>query len=83
MEFLTGLNGPGLEVIGINWVFKLLFVTLVVGYIIYSILLVLRVRILSDTIETIATTTVKLMTTGHLLLSFVGGFLAMIVILLA
>ena len=83
MDFLDGIYGPGLEVMGFNWIIKLLFFTLIVGYIIYSFLLVVRVRILSDTVETVGTSVVKLMTTGHLLISFIGGFLALLVILLA
>ncbi|MCA9376989.1 hypothetical protein H6763_03055 [Candidatus Nomurabacteria bacterium] len=85
MNFLDGLSGPtpSVSFLGINFVFKLLFFVLLVGYILYSFLLLLRVRILADTIKTPHSGKVMFATTIHLLISLIGGFLAMILILLA
>ena len=83
MDFMSGLETPGIEFLGLNFVFKLLFFIIVVGYALYSFLLLLRVRILSDTVDTPNNKMVQFVALAHLGLSLVGGFLAMILVLLA
>ncbi len=83
MDFLSGLDTPGIEFLGFNFIFKLLFFVIIVGYALYSFLLLLRVRILSDTVDTPHNKMVQILAFAHLALSLVGGFLAMILVLLA
>ena len=52
MEFIDGINTPEFDFLGINLVFKLLFFVILVGYVFYAFLMLLRVRILGDTVAT-------------------------------
>ena len=83
MNLLDGLITPQIDLFGFNIVFKLLFFIIIVGYIFYAFLLLLRVRILSDTVSTKNNKFVQLLVFAHLIVALLGGFLAMIVILLA
>lgn len=83
MDFLNGLESPSADFLGLNFVFKLLFFVILIGYVFYSFLLVIRVRILADTVETPHGKKMQLVAVGHMVLSIVGGFLALLLILLA
>jgi hypothetical protein len=83
MEFLDGLVTPDVQFFGLNLIFKLLFFVIIVGAILYSFLLMIRVRILSDTIQAPLNRLALSLTYIQLLVSLIGGFLALIVILLA
>jgi len=80
MEFLEGFTIP--EVGGIGSAFKLLFLVIITGYVIYSILLTFRVRILSDTVKASSNKFVNLVVYIHLLLSIIGSMFCVILILL-
>lgn len=83
MNLTNGLTTPAMGFLGLNFVFKLLFFVILVGYALYAFLLLLRVRILSDTVETPQNKLIQLIASAHLALSLIGGFLAMILVLLA
>ena len=80
-EFAKNINRPDLGFFGVNFVFKTLFFIVVLFYVLYSFLMLLRVRILSDTVETPYNRIVQLIVLGNLILALVGGFLAMMLIL--
>lgn len=83
MDFLEGLNTPDIKLFGLNTVFQLLFFVILVGYVFYAFLLTLRVRILADTVSVRYSKIVRAVTIIHLAIALVGGFLALILILLA
>ncbi|MCA9374851.1 hypothetical protein KC622_00810 [Candidatus Dojkabacteria bacterium] len=83
MDFLEGINTPDIKLFGLNTVFQLLFFVVLVGYVFYAFLLTLRVRILADTVSVKYSKIVKSVTIVHIVVALVGGFLALILILLA
>ncbi len=83
MDFITDLNTPTVSILGFNFVFKLLFFVILAGYALYAFLLLLRVRILSETVDTPHNKFVLLLSYANLGISLVGGFLAMILVFLA
>lgn len=78
-----GPINSGASFLGLNFVFKVLFFVILVGYVLYAFLLLLRVRILADTVKTPQNKLIHLIASGHLALSLIGSFLAMILVLLA
>lgn len=80
MEFLGDYNLP--DIIGTGSIFKLLFLVIIVGYVIYALLLTFRVRILSDTVNSATNKIVNSVVYAHLLVAVVGSLLAVILILL-
>ncbi|KKR06444.1 MAG: hypothetical protein UT34_C0001G0485 [candidate division WS6 bacterium GW2011_GWF2_39_15] len=81
MDFLDGINTINWPIAGTEGVFKLLFLVIIFGYVIYSFLLTLRVRILNDTVKTSSNKTMLLLSYIHLLLAVVGGLFSVILIL--
>ncbi|MCC7290354.1 hypothetical protein IT417_03845 [bacterium] len=82
MDFLEGIGTIELGSSGVADILKLLFLVLVIGYLIYVFLLILRVRILADTVKTPNNNTSKLFSYALLLVGIVGSALAVILILL-
>lgn len=80
MDLFTPGVGSGID---FNFGIKLLFFVILLFYVLYSFLIVLRVRILADTVETPHNKFIILVTWVNLLISIIGGFLAMILILTA
>lgn len=83
MDFISNLNTPTISILSFNFVFKVLFFVILVGYALYAFLLLLRVRILSETVDTPHNKLVQLLSYANLGISLVGGFLAMILVFLA
>lgn len=81
MDFISGLETPTIELFSMSSLIKLLFIVIIVGYILYSFMLTLRVRILSDTVNTPSNTFAKTLAYSHLLVSLVGGLFALILVL--
>lgn len=65
------------ELIGISSVLKVLMLILIIGYVFYAIMLLLRVRILMDTVNTRFNTVVRTMTLMHLFIAMVGSFVVL------
>lgn len=72
-----------LDFVSIAWVFKLLFLVLLAGIVLYTVLLSLRVRILSDTVQTPFNSYVKGMTALMMLVIIAGSVLSLAIILVA
>jgi hypothetical protein len=84
MDFsiLDGIGlGSGPE-IGLAFLVKLLLLAVLVGYLVYSFLLTLRIRILDETIQTQRNSFVRLISFVHLFFALIGSFFAVILILL-
>lgn len=81
MDILRNINTIDFGVMGLNSAIKALFLVIIVGYVIYALLLTLRVRILSDTVKTPTSGTARLFSYLHLLIAIIGSFLAAILIL--
>lgn len=84
-EFISGINTPDTDVtfLGAGLFLKLAVFVVVLGYIVYSFLLLLRVRILSDTLNVPLNRQVKGLVTLNLLFAVVGGIVATFIIILA
>lgn len=83
MDYVNQLNQTGVEVLNLNFAFSCLFFVLIFGYVLYAFLLAVRVRILSETIRTPYNNLAVTLSYVHMLIALVGGFLALLVILLA
>lgn len=81
-DFIVGLNSPDVSFLSSDGILKLLFIVLIAGYILYSFLMTLRVRVLSDSVNTPSNNFTKMVTYSHLLISLIGGLFALILILL-
>lgn len=82
MDFIEGIKTIEFSGGSISGIFKLLFLVIIVGYILYVCILTLRVRILADTVQTPSNSTAKAISYIHLLISIVGSALAVLLILL-
>lgn len=82
MDFLNGLNTPSVQLFGIAGVFKLFFLVIIFGYLVYAILLALRVRILNDTVKASSNKFVVTASFLHLVLAIIGSFIAVIFVLI-
>lgn len=82
MDFLDGINTISITFQSTGGVFKLLFFVVVVGYVIYSLLLTVRVRILNDTVKTGNGGKMLALSYLHLLVSVLGGLFCVILILM-
>ncbi|WKZ30709.1 MAG: hypothetical protein QY318_02575 [Candidatus Dojkabacteria bacterium] len=83
MDYVGQLNQTGVEVLSLNFAFQCLFFVLIVGYLFYAFMLTVRVRILSETIKAPYNNLAVTISYIHLLVALIGGFLALLVILLA
>lgn len=84
MDFLDGINGPSLDpTVGLSLIFKLLFFVILTGYVLYSFMLALRVRILSETVNVGPTKFVATLVYGHVIFAIIGSFVAFLIALLA
>lgn len=84
MDYLDGINTiQSTGSLGFNIIFQLLFFVIIVGYVFYAFLLLLRVRILADTVKTRFNKRATALTFAHLVIALVGSFLALILVLLA
>jgi hypothetical protein len=84
MDF-TLLEGIGLHSTGLlnlAFLIKLILLAVLVGYLVYSFLLALRIRILDETLQTRSNSFVRMITYVHLFFSLIGSFFAVILILL-
>jgi hypothetical protein len=81
MDFIGGISGPSIAILSIAGMFKILFLVLVLGYILYNIFLALRVRILHDTVKNKAESMTPIFSYLNLMITFIGGFLVVILIL--
>ena len=82
MDILNNLNTLNLTFWGAAGIFKALFLVVIFGYVIYVVLLTLRVRILADTVKTPSNKAARILAYIHLLIAIVGSFFAVILILL-
>jgi hypothetical protein len=84
MDFLDGLNGPSFDTsLGVGVIFKLLFFVILTGYVLYSFMLALRVRILSETVNVGPTKFVASIVYAHVVFAIIGSFVAFLIALLA
>lgn len=81
MDFLDGINTISIGVQSMPSIFKLLFLVVIFGYVIYSLLLTVRVRILNDTVKSSGNSGTLVLSYIHLLVSIVGGLFSVILIL--
>lgn len=81
MDFINGLNTPAIDIISTGSIFKVFFIVLVLGYVLYNILLALRVRILHDTLKNSAESLTPFISYLNLVVTFIGSFLVVILIL--
>ncbi len=82
MDFINGINTPAISLITTNGIFKVFFIVLVLGYILYNVFLALRVRILHDTVKNKTETLTPLISYFNLVVTFVGSLIVVILILL-
>lgn len=83
MDYVNELNQTGVEVLDINFAYKLLFFILILGYLFYAFMLTVRVRILSETVKAPYNNFAVTISYIHMIVAIIGGFLALLVILLA
>lgn len=82
---LTILEGIGLHtgsVPGFAFLLKLMLLSVLVGYLVYSFLLTLRIRILDETVQTQGNGTIRMLSYLHVFFALIGSFFAVILILL-
>jgi TRAP-type C4-dicarboxylate transport system permease small subunit len=82
MDILNNINTMQITFWGASGILKALFLVVIFGYVIYTILLTLRVRILADTVKTPSNKIARILAYLHLLIAVVGSFFAVILILL-
>jgi hypothetical protein len=82
MDFLGGINTINITIQSTGGVFKLLFFVVIIGYVIYTLLMTVRVRILDDTVKTGSSKRILLLSYLHLILAVVGSLLCVILILM-
>ncbi|HVX92930.1 MAG TPA: DUF5657 family protein [Candidatus Dojkabacteria bacterium] len=82
MDILNGLNTPSFELFGVASIFKLFFLIIIFGYLVYAILLALRVRILNDTVKASSNKFIITLSFIHLVLAIIGSFIAVIFVLI-
>jgi hypothetical protein len=58
-------------------------IVLLIGYVFYAIMLLLRVRILMDTVRTRFNSVVRSLTVLHLFIALVGGFVVLALAMIA
>lgn len=85
MDFISGIGASEVNMVGFGFGFilKLIFVILFGMYIFYSFFLALRIRILSDTVQTASNSLLKRLAFLHLYAVILIGLLAMALIILA
>ncbi len=81
MEFLDGLNTVSFGVQSVPGVFKLLFLVVIFGYVVYTLLQTVRIRILNDTVKSAANRRMLLISYLHLLIAIIGSLFCVILIL--
>lgn len=81
MDILGGINTIEFGVGSVASIIKLLFLVIGFGYLIYVLLLTLRIRILADTVQTPTNGNSKLAAYIHLLVAIAGSALSVILIL--
>ncbi|MBI2356718.1 hypothetical protein HYV12_01565 [Candidatus Dojkabacteria bacterium] len=81
MDFLEGINTINFTFQSTGGIFKLLFLVVIFGYVIYSLLLTIRVRILNDTVKSSSNKKVLFASYLHLLVAVVGSLFCVILIL--
>ncbi|HRI05541.1 MAG TPA: hypothetical protein PLV59_01195 [Candidatus Dojkabacteria bacterium] len=81
MDFLEGLNTIQIGSQSLGGVFKLLFMVVIFGYIVYTLLLTIRVRILNDTVKSSSNKKTLMLSYIHLLVAIVGSLFCVILIL--
>jgi hypothetical protein len=82
---LTLLEGIGLQngsLLSLPFLVKLILLAVLVGYLVYSFLLTLRIRILDETLQTRSNSFVRMIAYAHLFFALIGTFFAVILILL-
>ncbi len=84
MDFVAdaGVGTTGL-VFGFGFLFKIVFALLLILYILYSVFLSLRIRILTDTVKTPSNGSLKRLAFFHLYAVIVVGLLALFFIIIA
>ncbi len=82
MDILNGLNTPAFELFSVSAIFKLFFLVIIFGYLVYAILLALRVRILNDTVKASSNKFIITLSFLHLVLAIIGSFIAVIFVLI-
>lgn len=70
-----------IEILTIKNVFRVLVFVIMLGYCIFSFVLMLRIRILADTLKTQKSGVVSLLAKLHFLMTFVGSILVGFLIL--
>jgi hypothetical protein len=84
MDFtlLEGIGLHGGSILSLPFLIKLILLAVLVGYLVYSFLLTLRIRILDETLQTRSNSFVRMISYVHLFFSLIGSFFAVILILL-
>lgn len=81
MDFLDGLNTVSFGAQSVPGVFKILFLVVIFGYVIYTLLQTIRIRILNDTVKSAANRRMLLISYLHLLIAIIGSLFCVILIL--
>jgi len=81
MDFIGGISGPSFILLSVEGIFKILFLILVLGYVMYNIFLALRVRILHDTLKNKAEGMTLALSYLNLVITLIGGLVVVILIL--
>lgn len=81
-ENLINLSFEAVDLFQISWLFKFLVIILISGYMAYALILLLRVRILNDTIKTTKNRLIMVMAAGHFIGVFVASLIGLILIIL-
>jgi hypothetical protein len=76
-------NNNSLAIFDLSGIFKLLFFVVIVCYLVYAVLMALRIRILSETLTTPFNKYIAIMSFVHVTVGFVGSLLALVIILLS
>ena len=82
MDILNEIGGQGLSILGISLIFKILFLLVFVGYLVYAFLMTLRIRILQDTVSAGSTRFIRLLSYVHLTVAVIGSLVGVILVLL-
>lgn len=85
LDFIGGINAPDASVafLSLGFVLKLVLMVILLGYLFYAFLLVLRVRILSDSLNVPLNRQVKGVVFLHLLFAIIGSTIVGFIILFA
>lgn len=82
MDVLDAIGPSEISIVGVGFVFKLLFILIFTGYLSYAFMLTLRIRILNDTVKTDTNGFVRMLTYIHLLVALIGSLFGIILVLL-